>query len=465
MRYAATDAKASLDVHSKLASLPDISEQVAADFNRNKGSLSDADGSRPGMSPVDAFVATLQSTQNVKAATRNAKAASEAPAETCSCMPGHCGCAASNLTDAPDTEEPDGKAAAILHALLSVKDEPPDVQQRVLLDAFHALQRISKNASHTNVYLGLVMAALRDALFVNNDFEDLEKNLEARGMSKGEIRKLKKSYFVKRGPRHCPRPADMQTAFLRVVEWLKSFAEDNELGNVIGTVKVAKELQKLLGHIRNGCLSDPQDLVMYFKTPKGKLLSKRGSSALEGWHKHLRRLVNGARLCPQMLDCLILDFVHRWNVKAGIRNCGEHDFGHYDHWAVEELKSVVIIKNKDDVRFKKYFRLLNRHDAEWVLDRYEEKVPGLGEILRSPDEPSDQQFVDHAAIPGLRSYVASPGDTVETFGIAKAMENDPCFGQVAEFGECLCYYSLVAIIGVSLDLFVVSSGQPCRTAQ
>ena len=150
---------------------------------------------------------------------------------------------------------------------------------------------------------------------------DAEKaRLEKRGMPSADVEKVRKRFFLRRTPRQIPNPSELRSAIDAVIAEFGLIAHDEELGPLF-TDKVQKELDNLLSHVDKGCLSDP-DLVMYYRDINGKLLSLRGSSGLEGFHKHLRRLINGARLSPAVLDAIIIDFIHRWNIKAAVKNGG-----------------------------------------------------------------------------------------------------------------------------------------------
>ena len=55
---------------------------------------------------------------------------------------------------------------------------------------------------------------------------------------------------------------------------------------------------------------------MYRQVGK-KLLTLRGTSRLEGFHRWFNRMVKGSTYSEQLWDAIMRDFIHTWNVHAG----------------------------------------------------------------------------------------------------------------------------------------------------
>ncbi len=57
----------------------------------------------------------------------------------------------------------------------------------------------------------------------------------------------------------------------------------------------------------------------------------RGTSKLEGYHKHLNRLLTCGNIGPELAGALVCHFNGRWNICRGIENNGDPDYGMFDH--------------------------------------------------------------------------------------------------------------------------------------
>ena len=103
-------------------------------------------------------------------------------------------------------------------------------------------------------------------------------------------------------------------------------------------------LWKQLKYVAGGLLSDCPSLSLYFPTRKlstGFQMYRclRTSSALEGYHKHLRMLVEAAYAAKSnWLDLIMNAFDFRWSVKAG-REAGLYD-GTVAHFEMQMLDAL-----------------------------------------------------------------------------------------------------------------------------
>ncbi len=73
---------------------------------------------------------------------------------------------------------------------------------------------------------------------------------------------------------------------------------------------------------------------MYFMVTRGNKLvwiAIRGTSKLEGYHKHLNRLLTCGNIGPELAGALVCHFNGRWNICRGIENNGDPDYGMFDH--------------------------------------------------------------------------------------------------------------------------------------
>jgi hypothetical protein len=69
-----------------------------------------------------------------------------------------------------------------------------------------------------------------------------------------------------------------------------------------------------------------------------RLVTKRGSSKLEGLHFHLGDLLCGNNYSPELAHFLIIFFIFRWNVKRGIERCDDPDHGITQLWLAEGVQ-------------------------------------------------------------------------------------------------------------------------------
>ncbi|GAQ90826.1 hypothetical protein KFL_006900010 [Klebsormidium nitens] len=94
-----------------------------------------------------------------------------------------------------------------------------------------------------------------------------------------------------------------------------------------------------------GALSDPLGVEeMYYDVSKPGCMpqfkSVRGTSKLEGYHKHLNSLFAGGNCSPELADALLTIFNYRWNITCGVANRGDQDYSMHDHFLLEEMQKV-----------------------------------------------------------------------------------------------------------------------------
>ena len=139
-------------------------------------------------------------------------------------------------------------------------------------------------------------------------------------------------------------PAELERAFLAVVETFSGI-EDQKTGKKLFGPKAWNLVKKTLHHIRSGCLSDVPGMFYYCERGVDAcgipiMHCIRGTSALEGFHQHIRQLIRGCALSPRLANSLIAVFVHRWNHNLDVKIRGLSDL--YDcfcaGWIIEEQR-------------------------------------------------------------------------------------------------------------------------------
>ena len=86
-------------------------------------------------------------------------------------------------------------------------------------------------------------------------------------------------------------------------------------------------VQRLRVHIKTGCISDSPAISLYFEKGKDQLTGvtlyrcARGTNDLEGFHNHMRSLVEWCVGAGVGSD-LLLELIYRWNLDRSISNRG-----------------------------------------------------------------------------------------------------------------------------------------------
>lgn len=149
-----------------------------------------------------------------------------------------------------------------------------------------------------------------------------------------------------------PNPVELEQ---RLKELVEAFADapDPKTKEPLFSQECWKQYQHLIAHVRQSCLSDLEGFNYYYHrtTASGKtvLMCLRGTSQNEGFHAHVRTLIQGNHLSPELAIILLAVFINRWNIDRGIERGlipAKYE-GLYELHIVEEIKSMV----RDDPLF------------------------------------------------------------------------------------------------------------------
>ena len=104
-------------------------------------------------------------------------------------------------------------------------------------------------------------------------------------------------------PRRIPAPRVLRNRIETVVRELGSILDN---GEPLLSHEDHENIQKLLKHVDKGCLSDPPEKILpknfHFLNKRNQLRVARGTSQLEGFHKHLRTLIDQVgHICKSVL--------------------------------------------------------------------------------------------------------------------------------------------------------------------
>jgi hypothetical protein len=171
---------------------------------------------------------------------------------------------------------------------------PNATMATVLLDAFHAIKRVTDTLSRKHPGLMLFARDMRDAIFVIND-EDrnaVETVLLSNGSNFDLKLKSDPSWVFQRVRRTIPQPDVLMLRIQKVIEKFKSPTFNHSVHGSLIKPETEKQVKNLLLHIRKGCLSDPVNLSLYRKRgydSNGLQLYKclRGTNTVELWHQFI----------------------------------------------------------------------------------------------------------------------------------------------------------------------------------
>jgi hypothetical protein len=222
----------------------------------------------------------------------------------------------------------------------------------ILLDIFHAMQRISKTLKKAHGAFRAFLARLRDAFFwvSKEDLDLLVTFLKTQGLTDDDIQRKREVdwvFFLRNSRRVVPPKDILLERFNRVCDFYNGI-KDAATGQPLFSEATWKEVNSLRIHISKGCLSDVPGIPFYFRdgeTSDGlpKYRCVRGTNVNEGYHKHLRKLLHHHAGSPQLLHYLLLEFNYRWNIRMGIyyRGLSEEVGGFYDQFMLEEVNTLV----------------------------------------------------------------------------------------------------------------------------
>ena len=230
-------------------------------------------------------------------------------------------------------------------------------RQRVMIDMLHIMKRLGDTFPTGHTLRERFMSRLRDVFFAINDDDiiRLMKDLIDSGWSEDAVHDKYASnyrYFVRKVRRRVPKPQDLLAAFNELVTIFTPTQEKPHIGFcphlkvfLLAKQSTQDQIVSMRRHIANGCCTDPEDFEMYNNvgtTTKPKYYCSRGTSALEGFHAHLRRFFVGHSTSPRLAHALIMLFVFRWNLRHRLAHRGGVDFGHPDVALLHRLHKMMV---------------------------------------------------------------------------------------------------------------------------
>jgi hypothetical protein len=250
----------------------------------------------------------------------------------------------------PEIHQDDSDISPIL-----LSPDAPGLQNpltRVLLDLFHAFQRVLDEVSKKSALAIEFSRRLRDAvmLIYQVDRKLLEKylvdenirNIRGELMTFEELFDSNPRFVLKRCRRYVPQPAVLEQNIKNVIGQFEQI--DAELKTNFRSPRFSKAIDGLLSHVRNGCLSDPPGLNLYLPQGKDKYGLTiyhciRGTNDLEGGiHQKLSMKVQMFNAGERLMHAMLLYFAHRYNIRASAKYRPLFPaFGHYDTGLIDQL--------------------------------------------------------------------------------------------------------------------------------
>ena len=278
-------------------------------------------------------------------------------------------------------------------------------------DAFHCMKALKQRLKKKHGMYEHFSGMLRDAIFlIDQDKLDeickqLANNLandqkskwfqDSAGARQEAERRLNcpGSKVLDKIPRAIPPPDALLREVKKVVA-LCANVRDAKTDEFFFSRETWKAYFDFIGHVKKGCVSDkPGFNYYYYSTTDGEkstLYCIRGTSKLEGFHKHLRQILPAMHSSPLLALCLLAVFVHRWNHDRAVeRGLIPEEFeGVYCHDIIHDMQAMCI---DDEKRMCPGFQNVN--DYASTEERFYTPIVDRIRALKLDDKiPCDDAF-------------------------------------------------------------------------
>ena len=230
-------------------------------------------------------------------------------------------------------------------------------------DSFHFMQAYKKTTKKRHGIAEYFSGALRDAIFMadpdtmEEKREELADQLYSDKKSRYHLNREEAEKEAKRRlycpsskvlsdvPRTIPSPKLLEERVQRVVNTCANI-RDSGTGEVFFSKETWKVHNNFILKIRAGTVSDKPGFDYYYTTTnsagKQTLWCIRGTSQLEGFHKHLRHMFPGFHTSSLLSTLLLAMFVYRWNIDRAVERglLPEMYGGFYDHELILEMQDL-----------------------------------------------------------------------------------------------------------------------------
>jgi len=228
-------------------------------------------------------------------------------------------------------------------------------------DHFHVEQMITQTMKQSSGARGTAAHLIRDTLLVA-DPRAIERAKQRHGdrgadtnrLTMGQLRNDPRVWKV------APPPVELLQRFNFVCGVLEEVdARCREVGKPLFSgddgATTRKKLDSVRAMIEGGYLSDPPDFDMYVEREAQNcslfrvLRCVRGTSMLEGLHKHLREVCPSTIVSPDLLHWILQNFyAFNWNFRIQVRTGREEDCGMPE--AFDAMHAVIEASEGDDAK-------------------------------------------------------------------------------------------------------------------
>ena len=223
---------------------------------------------------------------------------------------------------------------------------------RIKYDIKHWMGNWSHMASadKNSLLFKAFMGYTSDAIFkmLPGEADRVREHMKGIGMSDADIRRVGRRYWRRRARYSCPDPETIIKGLYDVFCFFREMEDPERPGHKFFVNDADKIFQKEIVYVQEGLLSDPPEMNMYVRMRHCKrtgfafFRSRRSTSALEGYHLHLRAAQHpcgkGAGPMLEVARSNLFDFA--WNVKAAVAANRMVDHGHFALWLIDALADV-----------------------------------------------------------------------------------------------------------------------------
>lgn len=188
-----------------------------------------------------------------------------------------------------------------------------------------------------------------------------------------EIKKLPRRFFHRRCRRTIPPPSLLAARLHRVIKYGQALKmADGRPLYKSGKGGMARVHKLIIKEVLDGHVSDSPNIELYRLLKQNEkgwnvYAVARGSSALEGFHRHLCLALAGFRVGAELADCILLEMLVRWNMHCAVRHLSHVDYGVADPELLDALWDVTqseVCKGASISELSNYDRTVLVLDAE-----------------------------------------------------------------------------------------------------
>ncbi|KAH8109627.1 hypothetical protein DFH11DRAFT_1474484, partial [Phellopilus nigrolimitatus] len=242
-------------------------------------------------------------------------------------------------------EELDSNENEVLGSSALSQPQTGEIPSRILADAFHIMDRITRHIPRTHTLRKSFSIAYSDTLFVP-DKEDKARViavLRAGNLTWDSVKRERPDWLWERVRRYIPQK-DILFKLLKELFDCWGNVKCSRTGATLFTAECWKKTKGVLEEVSLGYLSDPPGIPLYVllhgdKNGSPRYRCLRGTNSVEGGvHMVIRRKFGSLNLSVKGADELMSDVRHRHNLDVGIFNIEGHSYkGHYDTWIDHEI--------------------------------------------------------------------------------------------------------------------------------